>query len=180
MDKDYTFDEVSQLDSALQNLALYEVCHGMMIFPRDIEGLMDLQQKMADKFNEFKHLIKKGEMKFEDIKRDVLKRNGPFQQEKSDLDIESLTPVHFIEKKTDTFPTQNQFYKPSQDIGDFWNDMLSALDGLAKSSNQENQENKNIPPIANIPEIQKPESKKKRTYKKRKPKNGDDGMEYAH
>ena len=174
MDKDYTFNEVSQLDSALQNLALYEVCHGMMIFPRDIEGLMDLQQKMADKFNEFKHLIKKGEMKFEDIKRDVLKRNGPFQQEKSDLDIESLTPGYFIEKKTDTFPTQNpqnQFYKPSQD------------NRLAKSSNQENQENqenKNIPPIANIPEIQKPESKKKRTYKKRKPKNGDEGMEYAH
>lgn len=80
------FDETTRLDHELYRLASYEVTHGMIIVPHSLGEVVDLQEKIAKRFNYFKRLIRTGECTFEFIKRNVLQDNGPFVQEELSLD----------------------------------------------------------------------------------------------
>lgn len=74
----YSFDEVLKIDQALQQLAAYEVTRGMIVIPKSQEEFIELQEKIANKFNYFKGLIKNKECTFQFIKQKVLEENGPF------------------------------------------------------------------------------------------------------
>ena len=89
--KRYTFDEIKKLDQALHQLAIYEITHGRIIIPQDIEDALALQEKSAEKFNEFKRLIQEGDCTFEFIKNMVLAQNGPIP--KHEWDIENLDTI---------------------------------------------------------------------------------------
>ena len=82
-----TFDDVMKLDQSLQYLASYEVTGGKMIVPTSAEAFAELNIKIAQKFNYFKKLIQTGECNLDFIKFQVLYKNGPYQQDRSDLDI---------------------------------------------------------------------------------------------
>jgi len=96
--KKYSFDEIHKLDKALYELASYEVTKGMMPIPHNFEEAVELQNKSADKFNEFKKLIQKGECTFSFIKQRVLAANGPHLQQSLTVEdeVELLTDPNYI------------------------------------------------------------------------------------
>lgn len=74
----HSFEEVGRMDQALQNLALYDVAHGLIFVPHSIDEAMAFQTKVAEKFNYFKRLIQNRECTFDFIRNEVLSKNGPF------------------------------------------------------------------------------------------------------
>ena len=90
----HTFDEVSRLDNELYQLALYEVTKGEIILPKEMKQLMELQGKVAEKFNYYKQLIRTGECNVHFITQQVLAKYGPFSQESQlgdEWDYDKLT-----------------------------------------------------------------------------------------
>jgi len=79
-------DETMRLDQDLYQLASYDVTHGMIIVPHSLVEVVSLQEKVANRFNYFKRLIRTGECTFEFIKQNVLRDNGPFVQKELSLD----------------------------------------------------------------------------------------------
>ena len=78
-----TFNEVSQLDNDLYQLALYTVTKGKMVLPKSMPEMIDLQDKIVGKFNYYKTQIQSGECTFNFIKWSVLGKYGPYPQPKS-------------------------------------------------------------------------------------------------
>jgi hypothetical protein len=94
----HSFEEVSRLDDALHQLAIYEVTQGRIVVPQSYEEMIELQGKFANKFNEFKSLIKRGECTYEFIKWHVLDKNGPFSPHKENEDL-TIIPWEEVEAK---------------------------------------------------------------------------------
>jgi hypothetical protein len=82
-----SFDEVMQLDQSLQYLASYEVTKGLITIPNSHEELIDLNEKIATRFNYFKGLIQRGECTFDFIRNSVLKKYGAFPRDKTPIDF---------------------------------------------------------------------------------------------
>jgi hypothetical protein len=74
------------MDQALQQLAAYDVTGGMIATPDSMEEAIELQLRIASRFNYFKKLIQNGSCTFEFIKNTVLDKNGPFAQPHFDMD----------------------------------------------------------------------------------------------
>jgi len=106
--KRYTFDEIKKLDQALHQLAIYEITHGRIIIPQDIEEAIVLQEKAASKFNEFKRLIQEGDCTFEFIKNMVLAQNGPIPKHEWQVnDVDSILERPLSDLSFHEFPFQN-------------------------------------------------------------------------
>lgn len=86
MKRRHTFDEVMRMDQALQQLAAYDVTGGMIATPDNMDEAIDLQVRIASRFNYFKKLIQNGSCSFDFIKNTVLDRNGPFPQPHFDVE----------------------------------------------------------------------------------------------
>jgi len=108
----HTFDEVMKLDQSLQYLASYELSHGKMIVPKSMEEMMELNAKIAEKFNYFKTLIQSGECTFDFIKNSVLAKNGPYPHAK--FDIDSIN-THSFDKEEELDPTEIP-YDPTKSL----------------------------------------------------------------
>jgi len=78
--KKRSFDEIIELDQAIYQLASYEVSNGLIDITKTQQESLDIQVKVAQKFNYFKNLIRNHGMSYEFIKNTVLNKNGPFPQ----------------------------------------------------------------------------------------------------
>jgi hypothetical protein len=78
----HSFEEVTQLDNAILHLATYNITKGLLLVPKNAEDVIAMHEKVANKFNEFKYLIQRGECSLEDIKHNVLSEYGPFKRVK--------------------------------------------------------------------------------------------------
>jgi hypothetical protein len=108
----HTFDEVMKLDQSLQYLASYELSHGKMIIPKSMDEMMELNAKIAEKFNYFKALIHSGECTFDFIKNSVLSKNGPYPRAK--FNIDSINTQSF-DKEEELAPTEIP-YDPTKSL----------------------------------------------------------------
>jgi len=88
-----TFEDVLRIDEALQQLAIYDITKGMMLVPTSQEEFHEFQLKVVDKFNYFKRLIQNGSVSFEQIKCNVLDRNGPFKKQRCPTVDELITTI---------------------------------------------------------------------------------------
>lgn len=77
-----SFEETAMLDDSLHQLAFYEVTEGKLIAPKNAEDIVNLHQKVANKFNYYKDLIHRGECTIDMIRNDVLGTYGPFPRSK--------------------------------------------------------------------------------------------------
>lgn len=77
-----TFEDTLRLDEFLQQLALYEVCKGLLFVPDDIEKLSKIQKKVVYQFNYFKTLIRNESISFDELKSYILGKYGPYPQPK--------------------------------------------------------------------------------------------------
>ena len=76
--KPHSFREVTDLDNALYQLAVYEVSNGLVLTPRTMEEYSYLQEEIIRKFNYFKRYIQNNECGFEFLRYSILDKNGPF------------------------------------------------------------------------------------------------------
>jgi len=74
----YSFEDVKKLDNALYHLASYVTTKGLILVPKSEEDMLDMEDRIARKFNELKRKIQLGECTFEFLKEDILSRYGPF------------------------------------------------------------------------------------------------------
>ena len=140
----HTFDEVMKLDQSLQYLASYELSHGKMIVPKSMEEMMELNAKIAEKFNYFKALIHSGECTFDFIKNSVLAKNGPYPHTK--FNIDSIN-THSFNKEEELDPTEIP-YDPTKSL------VEKLVSSLFPGSTIEKVEQKKIEEIpAHTPEI---------------------------
>jgi hypothetical protein len=86
----HSFEEVMRIDDRLCQLAAYEVTGGKMKLATSLEDIMEQQDEIADKFNEFKDLIQKGECTYNFIEQTVLAKNGPFPKSELNFDDPNL------------------------------------------------------------------------------------------
>jgi len=84
----YTFDDVGKLDNDIYQLALYEVTKGKLALPKGMEQLAIIQEKIAQRFNYYKMVIRSGECTIEFIRHTVFAKYGPFPEETSNPDGE--------------------------------------------------------------------------------------------
>lgn len=103
-----TFDEVIRMDQELQYLASYEVTRGKIYVPKSIEEIIELNAKIAAKFNYFKGLIRSGECSFEFIKNSVLAKNGPYPQSNQAVDYSEPEIVSASTESKDDAEMNNQ------------------------------------------------------------------------
>jgi len=175
----YSFDEVIKMDQALHQLAAYEVTHGMMVNPKTQEEFLELNDKIARKFNYFKGLIQNKECNFQFIKENVLQKNGPFPKEP--FNIEKLDPKQ-LDDVNDIVSQDNGLHNFAADILKAFipstqnNDAENILDKLGIKIIVSPMDIKNpiLPvssensekPIPNVPPPKKRNSKKPRSKKK--------------
>jgi len=138
-----SFDEVNRIDHSLHCLAAYEVTNGKMVIPKSMEEMANLSIKIANKFNYFKDLIRKGECTFDFIKTTVLAKNGPFLQDKN---IDISDPKYF-EEPIAAEPTDEP------------NDVVQSF--IQKLMNSASELKVEVLPMSSIPEIPKTEKTEK-------------------
>ena len=107
----YSFDEVMRLDQSLQYLASYEVTKGRIAIPKSQDEMIELNEKIANKFNYFKSLIQRGECTFDFIRNSVLGKNGAFPRDVKPIDFSD--PKCFEQVVTDQEPQGENFDKKS-------------------------------------------------------------------
>lgn len=94
----FLYQSVLSLDKILQELATYEVCNGYMFIPKCQEDIIKFQTDISLKFNEFKRLIKTGECTLEFIEEGVLRKNGAFYKNKTELENKQENNIDNIDK----------------------------------------------------------------------------------
>jgi len=76
----YSIEETVAMDQSLQHLAFYEVTKGMMPNAEIRNDPMELFDNVATQFNYYKAMIQRGSISLEQLKHDILSKNGPFFQ----------------------------------------------------------------------------------------------------
>lgn len=173
--KDPSINDVFYIDQLLHQLASYEVTRGLIVVPKSVEEAMELQQKTADKFNYFKTLIRKGECTIDFIKYQVLKKNGPYPQEK-ELSIDDPNLIDKIAdwkqpSQSDVAPNDAEFIKSVIKL--FGPDMSESeknefMNKMGIKSVKRYEADLLTPPTEIVPKIDPP---KKIKTRKRKPRN---------
>ena len=159
--KRYSFDDVTYLDDALHQLAMYEVSNGLILITKTPEELAALHVKFAEKFNEFKKLIHNGDCTFEFIKQSVLSKNGPYTRKKEHkFDIQDIAEWEKIEKQW--VEEDNAINKKSRNMIDSFVD--SFIEGIGGFKGKDEDGNEIIiEPLDNLsePDPESPKSKAK-------------------
>ena len=102
---DFFIEDVQKWDSRLFQLASYEVTSGLMVVPSSQEEILELQKKIASKFNYFKRLIQLGEITIDELSKSVFARNGAIfgldkKKRDEEKDIDGLiTRIHKKEQE---------------------------------------------------------------------------------
>jgi len=103
MEQDFlNFDNVSKIDSEIYQLAMYEVTEGKLFFLKESSELVKLQGLVISKFNYLKSLIQRGSITLEQLRKDILSKNGPFKQNETSkqvLDFDELVNKKIVEIK---------------------------------------------------------------------------------
>lgn len=164
----HTFDEVMKLDQSLQYLASYELSQGKMVIPKSMEEMMELNAKIAEKFNYFKTLIQNGECTFDFIKNSVLAKNGPYPRAK--FNIDSINTQSF-DKEEELAPTEIPYDPTKSLVEKLVNSLFpgSTINKINKIDNEDYKEHKSIgetKPHSPIIKEEKPKKRNSRSKKK--------------
>lgn len=119
---EYSFEDIMRLDQSLHQLAIYEVCEGMLVIPKSMEEVETLQDKTIKTFNFFKKMIQNGECSFDFIRRSVLNKYGPIPRTKLP-DVES---PEFLESD-DKWDKKEQEKESSDRINKFMESLIKSI-----------------------------------------------------
>lgn len=108
-----SFNDATQADQAIYQLAAYDVSNGMIVVPKSIDQAMLYQIGIAKKFNYFKRLIQKGEVSFKELQNMVVTKNGPYINETKTMSISET-----IDQITSEFKPSKQIEKLEKDESD--------------------------------------------------------------
>lgn len=117
------FQDAMKYDKMIYDLAFYDVTDGMILIPNGMEDVLEIQKKVANKFNYFKRLIQSGEMTYMDLNRSVTARCGPFNNANK-----HLTDDEMIEEVTTSLPA------PSPKELNMLNPFSSLFSGLSSGN----------------------------------------------
>jgi len=115
MNKSFDFNQASDMDQELYQLASYDVCKGVILTPNNPAEIDKLEREIIAKFNYFKNLIKSGECTFDFIRDDILNKYGianskisnkkdHLKTDITDIDTDNTSNIFldFLKEKTST------------------------------------------------------------------------------
>jgi len=107
-EKNYDFDVVSDIDSQIYQLAMYDVTKGKLFFIQDAEKLVELQKRVILKFNYLKAIIQRGDATLKKLRNDILKNYGPYKKDKEENFLDGLDSLDLSSDSSDSVPKVSQ------------------------------------------------------------------------
>ena len=77
----YTYDEIMKIESILMSLAMYEACGGFVRTGMDEQDTLDFYIKVSKLFNEYKMMLRNGEITLMELKDQIANKYGAVRQD---------------------------------------------------------------------------------------------------